>query len=154
MVFESSWPAAAIAEFARDVRESSLKRFRLVRQQDYGWSERPDLLSFVDVLQHLVDADRWLFAWLDGRGESSGVTISPGDANPARWDSLLEELALLGVERTSRIAALASEDLACRQFDLGRRGIVGLPQLILRCNIDHEIHHRGALQLALRLRYG
>ena len=132
MVSENPWLAAPVAEFARDVRESSLKRFRLVRQEDYGWSQCPYLLNFVDVLQHLVDADRWLFAWLDGRGHSSGVTISPGDANPAQWDSLLEELAQLGVERASRVAALASEDLARRQFDLGQRGIVSLPQLILR----------------------
>jgi uncharacterized damage-inducible protein DinB len=111
-------------------------------------------LGFVDVLKHLVDADQWLFNWLDGKGSTPGVVIAPGDASPSAWDSLLAQFSKSGQERTHRIRALGAEDFKARQFDLGPRGVVMLPHLILRCNIDHEIHHRGAVQLALRLRYG
>jgi uncharacterized damage-inducible protein DinB len=145
--------ATVLAHFADEIRESSLKRFRSVGHADRNWSERADLLSFVDVLQHLVDADRWLFDWLDGRGSSSGVVISPGSANPAKWDALLSEFGRLGPERSRRIGELTQQDFLDRRFNLGTRGEVSLAQLILRCNLDHEIHHRGAMQLALRLRY-
>lgn len=143
-----------LAQFAAEVRESTLKRLRAVQPADRGWSSRADLLSFADALQHLVDADRWLIDWMDGRGSSPGVDIQPGIADPAKWDILLEEFARLGRLRSQRLAALTPRDFAERRFDLGRRGVKTLWQLILRCNIDHEIQHRGALQLALRLRYG
>jgi hypothetical protein len=79
-----------LAQFATEVRESTLKRFHSVQPADCGWSVRPDLLSFADVLQHLVDADHWLIDWLDGRGSSPGVVISPRQADSANWDILLE----------------------------------------------------------------
>jgi uncharacterized damage-inducible protein DinB len=74
--------------------------------------------------------------------------------DPRHWDGLLAEFCRLGADRSRRVAALTPGDFSERRFDLGPRGIVSLPQLILRCNIDHEIHHRGAVQLSLRLRYG
>jgi uncharacterized damage-inducible protein DinB len=146
--------AAPLVAFASAVRESSVKRFRLVRPEHYQWRPRPDLLSFVDVLQHLVDADHWLFDLLDGKPATEGVVISPGDADAQAWDALLREFIQLGTKRRDRIGTFNGHDFAQRQFDLGRRGLFSLSQLILRCNIDHEIHHRGALQLSLRLLYG
>ena len=152
---EEPHPASRlIAEFSEQIRSSTINRFRSVHPEDRGWRMRPDLLSFADVLQHLVDADRWLFGWLDGRDCAPGVVIAPGDANPAKWDALLDQFSGQGGERSRRIAGLSAGDFSERQFDLGPRGIMSLSQLILRCNIDHEIHHRGAVQLSLRLRYG
>src|SRR5258706_5812945 len=146
--------AGWLAQFAAQVRESTARRFQSVRPEDRGWSARPDLLRFVDVLQHLVDADLWLFGWLDGRGSSSGVVIAPGDADPSAWDALLIDFYRHGQERSHRLASLTEREFSERQFDLGHRGVVSLSQLILRCTIDHEIHHRGAVHLGLRLRYG
>lgn len=146
--------SAHLADFADEVRASTVRRFRQVLPSDWGWQPRPDLLSFGDVLKHLVDADRWLFDWLDGRASTSGVVIAPGDANTAQCDLLLNELVQTGAERSRRIRATTATDLVERLFDLGPRGVFTLLHLILRCNLDHEIHHRGGLQLAIRLRYG
>ncbi|MGD0769747.1 MAG: DinB family protein [Tepidisphaeraceae bacterium] len=144
----------ALSAFSSEVRESSVKRFRLVRPEHRLWRQRQDLLSFVDVLKHLVDADHWLFDVLDGMSASSGVTISSGEADAQAWDTLLREFIQLGTERCRRIDEFTKSDFSQRQFDLGKRGLVSLSNLILRFNIDHEIHHRGALQLSLRLLYG
>src|ERR1019366_2189778 len=94
----------SIADFSAEVRASSVKRFRMVRPADRAWTHRPDLLSFVDVLQHLADADRWLFDNLDGKEVPPGVVISPGDADPSTWDQFLNELIELGERRSQRIA--------------------------------------------------
>jgi uncharacterized damage-inducible protein DinB len=143
-----------LAAFSSEVRQSSVKRFQKVHPEHYQWRPRPDVLSFVDILQHLVDADRWLFELLDGKTVSSGVDISPGGGNPQEWDGRLQELIQLGTERCRRIGEFAEQDFSQRQFDLGNRGRFSLGHLILRCILDHEIHHRGALQLLLRLLYG
>ena len=143
-----------LARFSAEVRSSTLKRFKEVRAGDWGWRHRSDLLSFGDVLKHLVDADRWLFERLEGGPPSEGVVIAPGDADGMDCSAGVEELSRLGVEKVRRIEALTDEEFSTGRFDLGRRGVVDLAQLILRCNLDHEIHHRGALQMALRLRYG
>ncbi|MDB5290147.1 MAG: hypothetical protein JWL69_1388 [Phycisphaerales bacterium] len=146
--------SAHLVAFANEVRGSTVRRFQQVRAGDWGWRPGPDLLSFGDVLKHLVDADRWLFDRLDGGPPSGGVVIAPGDGDSSACTLLLEELVRLGVERSRRLSALSDQDFCDRRFDLLERGVVNTFQLIVRCNLDHEIHHRGSLQLGLRLRYG
>src|ERR1700743_2917760 len=136
--------AANLAAFADEVRASTLRRFARIEAADWGWSARPDLLTFADVLKHLVDADRWLFARLEGAEPSHGVVILPGAANPEDSIRLLAEFRELGRERRRRISELTDHDFNSRRFDLLSRGYVTLFQLIARCNLDHEIHHRGS----------
>jgi uncharacterized damage-inducible protein DinB len=141
-----------LAQFSEKVRTSTLKRLRLVRPNDRGWRVREDLLSFVDVLAHLVDADRWLFDLLDGK-QAAATTVAPGRGNPDDWDILMRELIRLGAERSRRFEALTDRDLFERRIETDRHGVLLLSQLLLQYCLDHESHHRGALQLALRLRY-
>jgi uncharacterized damage-inducible protein DinB len=151
---EASSLALLLARFSDEVRESTLRRFAQVQPEDWRWRPRADLLSFADLLKHLIDADHWLFDRLDGGPPSEGVVIAPGDGDQVDGENALAELARLGVEKSRRISALPERDLCGRRFDLQRRGQVDLIQLVLRCNLDHEIHHRGGLQLRLRLKYG
>jgi uncharacterized damage-inducible protein DinB len=146
--------AGSLAAFSASVRSSTLKRFQRVQTSDWYWRPRTDLLSFADVLKHLLDADHWLFERLDGGPMSEGVVITPGAADQPDSTAAVKELARLGAEKELRIRTMTDGDFKSRQFDLGRRGIVNLAQLILRCNLDHEVQHRGSLQLSLRLRYG
>jgi len=84
-----------LAEFSRKVRESSLKRFRLVRPSDRAWRPAPGRLSFVDHLKHLVDCDRWILAVVKGEPEPH-ANIGPGEGNPEQWDEYLGQLVELG----------------------------------------------------------
>jgi uncharacterized damage-inducible protein DinB len=145
---------AHLTRFASEVRGSTLKRFEQVRPNNWHWRHRADLLSFADVLKHLTDADCWLFERLDGGPPSEGIVISPGDANGIDCKVNLEELIQLDEEKARRIRTFTEDDFTSRRFDLGRKGEVDLMHLLLRRNLDHEIHRRGAVQLALRLRYG
>lgn len=144
--------AAILAQFSENIRASTIKRLRLVRPNDRGWRPREDLLSFADVLAHLVNADRWLFDLLDGK-RAAETTIESGQGIPAEWDNFMEELIRLGVERARRFAALTDRDLFERRIEADRHGAILLSQLILRYSLDHESHYRGSLKLALRLRY-
>jgi len=72
--------AERLARFFSAVRQSSLKRFRKVEAGDECWQPRSDILSFVDILKHLVDSDQWILQYLRNKRLPEGGVISPGDA--------------------------------------------------------------------------
>jgi uncharacterized damage-inducible protein DinB len=142
-----------LAIFSEKVRESSLKRFRLVQMPDRDWRPATGRLSFVDHLKHLVDCDCWLFAVVRGQLEPR-AEIQPGEGNVTQWNAYISELEKLGAEKSSLLRGLLDSDLdrIVEKPENSDRPDVG--SLILRGNLDHEIHHRGMVQLLLKLRYG
>ncbi len=125
------------------VRESSVKRFERVRPRDRSWSPRKDVHSFADCLRHLVDCDVWFLEKMKGH-EPGDVRTAPGSTAADEWKGLMDRLRTGG--RT----------IARSIGDASLSGAVDDETwwLITRDHIDHEIHHRGMLQLALRLKYG
>jgi hypothetical protein len=67
---------------------------------------------------------------------------------------LTAELARLGRERAQRIARMTEEELASEVDEPQVLGRTNYWWLFVRGSLDHEIHHRGAFQLTLRMRYG
>ena len=143
-----------LGELSKLVRESTVKRFRRVESAHRFWSPRPDVLTCADILQHLIDADRWLLACLENR-KCPEASIIPHDADGIMWDSALTELEQLGKDRSQRVLGFSAGQLAEQSVEIPGSGVtVPLWYLVLRRGIDHEIHHRGELQMLLRLRYG
>jgi len=141
-----------LARFSRLVRGSSMKRFRRVRPEDRGWRPALGRLSFVDHLKHLVDCDRWILAVAQDRDEPM-ADIRPGEGDVSFWDEYMADLERLGDEKASFFGRLDDRQMD-RVLDKpdGIRG-TEVGTLILRHNLDHEIHHRGALNLLLLLKY-
>ena len=141
-----------IAAFAEQGRQSTLKRFRQVAAADHGWRPGPGRLSFVDHLEHLVDCDGWIMAVIQGLPEPD-ADVKPGDGDVGKWDEYLKALEEAGKRKADFFRNLSDEQLdqiVEKPENLGRPD-VGL--LILRRHIDHEIQHRGTVQLMLRLKY-
>ena len=141
-----------LADFSRAVRDSTLKRLRKVHPGDEEWRPAPDALAFVDIARHLVDADLWILEYLRGKSAARAV-ISPGMARGFEWTPLLSRLVELREERAGRLESMSEDQLQATVIEPQVLGETTYWWLVLRGNLDHEIHHRGALQLALRLRY-
>jgi len=136
-----------MVDFARIVRESTLKRLGQVKAEDRSWRAGAGAWSFAEVLAHLIEVDRWLLERLDGKAVPD-VEPHPGTGARMDWDQGIAEFQRLGRERRRRIGRLIGTDLAAT----APGGIDGftLWELTFRRTLDHEIHHRGGLQLMLR----
>jgi uncharacterized damage-inducible protein DinB len=142
-----------LADFAGQVRASTLKRFRKVAVQDRGWRPGPERLSFADHLVHLVDCDCWVLAVLQGMPEPD-AEVKPGDGDVSQWDNYLKALEVAGKSKAEFYRGLTDEQLDCVVESPARMGSPEVALLILRENLEHEIQHRGSVQLMLRLKYG
>jgi uncharacterized damage-inducible protein DinB len=145
--------ASNLATWSTAVRESSLKRLRLVPPQKENWRPVSGAMSFAEIAEHILDADLWLFRKLEVR------TLSPlcGHAGTVYISTRQEYLGILGhLEQTGRqrselIRSLSHTQMAERIFDQRFGGEVSVWWVIVRGNLDHEIHHRGQLATYLRI---
>lgn len=141
-----------LAEWSRAVRASSIKRLLRVPGQFIAWRPTPAAMSFADLAQHLIDADTWLFEKLRNF-ELVPMVGRPGIAgspSPAEYSNLLDRLRVTGTERADLIQALTTEQFAAPIPDARFGGVVSVWWVVVRGNIDHEIHHRGQLAAYLR----
>jgi len=142
-----------LAQFSELVRSSSLKRFKQVAPQDREWRPAANQLSFVDILKHLCDSDRWIISILKGDQEILGPSVKPGDGKAKDWEWLLQDLEELGVIKADYLRLMNDVELFQEGIDWEELGLTGKWLILMRGNLDHEIQHRGALQMMLNLKY-
>lgn len=142
-----------LAELSRAVRESTLKRLRKVKRGFENWRPSAQAMSFAEIAAHLVDADQWLFRKLKdeslesirGRADRSKVI------SRRTYLVTLKQLDQVGVSRDRRIRRLTDSQLAKVIYDDRFEDFVTVWWVIVRGNLDHEIHHRGQLAAYLRI---
>jgi len=142
-----------LAKFSDDVRDSTLKRLKLVpggRENDCF----PDgTMSPADIAAHLIQCDEKLFELPRTRFSAKTLGVAGQrvvrDAHEyARLVASLERL-----RETRREFILAQDDASLAEpiaFErLIGKGEMDLGSILYR-TLDHEIHHRGALAVFLR----
>ena len=141
-----------LAEFSRAVRESTLKRLRLVPEGYENWRISSKVMSFADLAQHLIDADNWLFDKLRMKniepmvGQPNLVEIT----NRSQYNDFFGELEQMGDRRGSMLDKITGEELSEMIYDDRFGGEVSAWWIIVRGCLDHEIHHRGQISAYLR----
>jgi hypothetical protein len=141
-----------LAEFSLAVRNSSLKRLRLVPAGRENSRATHKQMSFADLAQHLIDADAWLIRKLAER-DTPHMTGRAGIAtikDRSGYTDLLLRLEKSGALRASRLAALSDSQLADELPDDRFGGMASAWWIIIRGNLDHEIHHRGQIDERVR----
>jgi uncharacterized damage-inducible protein DinB len=136
-----------LARFSLAVRESSLKRLRSVPEGRENWSIVPGGMSFGDLAYHLIEADRWLFDKLrDPKLDPIAGRAGVVDITERReYVELLEQLEQTGRARASMLENLSEAQLEEGITDARFGGQTSVWWVIVRGNLDHEIHHRGEI---------
>jgi len=140
-----------IADFSKAVRGSTIKRLQLIPSGYENWNISENAMSIADIAQHLVDTDTWLFKKLVNH-HLEPITGKAGSTNIRRrseYDAIIDKLKETGETRYKLI--LGDLDLNQLIYDSRFNGEVTALWIILRGNLDHEIHHRGQLTAYIRV---
>jgi len=141
-----------LAEFSTVVRGSTLKRLLLVPEGHENWRICPEAMSFADVAQHLIEADEWLFKMLELKNLKPMVG-KPGlveVTDRSQYSNLLDSLMKTGTRRAEMLENMTESQLDEVILDERFDGEVTAWWVIVRGNLDHEIHHRGQIAAYLR----
>lgn len=145
--------AKRLAGLSSAVRNSTIKRLKLVPAGSENWRIDSDSMSFADVAQHIIDADEWLFKMLKTknlppmRGRAGLADVTHRDV----YLSLIADLVRTGEVRSRLLEGLSEEQLTEMIDDERFAGKVSVWWIIVRGNLDHEIHHRGQIAAYLRM---
>jgi len=138
-----------LAEFATAVRNSTIKRLKQVPSGKENWRITPDGMSIAEIAYHLIEADEWLTKKIENKdlepiqGKTGTVKIE--------FLELIDRLLQSGEKRNSFIRKLDESKLQSTIFDKRFGKKVTIWWIIVRGNLDHEVHHRGQLSAYLKL---
>jgi len=110
-------------------------------------------MSFAEHALHLIDCDNYLFGQLEGKSPKPcyGLSAKYEVEDRAQFLALLDNLERIGRQRAGILENLTDETLERTLFDARFEGDITVWWLIVRGNLDHEIHHRGQLVTGLRI---
>jgi len=143
-----------LTKFSITVRESTLKRLRVVPAGYENWRLDKDSMSVADLAQHIVDCDHALIEAYQTKslGPNLGIAYSVDIKKKDNMQKLIENL-----EETKNKRAIFIEDLEQKDYteiiNAERKSgeeQMTLEQLIYKM-LDHEIHHRGQLTVYLKM---
>ena len=142
-----------LTEFAAAVRDSTIKRLKQVPTGKENWRITPDAMSIAEIAYHIIEADEWLIKKIGNRE----LEPMQGKTGTIKIDDNFEFLELIdrsqksGKKRCSFIKELNESKLQSTIFDKRFGKEVTIWWIIVRGNLDHEIHHRGQLSAYLKL---
>lgn len=139
--------AGRLAAWSEAVRESTLKRLRKVPADRVNWRPDPGAMSFADLARHLLACDTHLARSItEGPQPADHGELGP-DVDAAGFARLVDELERSGARRSRLIAGVT--DLV-RPLEDERFGTTDVWWVIVRGNLDHEVHHRGQIAAYVR----
>jgi len=142
-----------LTEFCRSVRGSTIKRLELVPEGYENWKISSGSLSFAEIAKHIIDLDYWLLEKIKNPDiksiETETAVIKP--RNKKEFKILINNLKEVLDKKIEILNTLGESKLNETMYDDAYDSEVSLAWLILRRNIDHEIHHRGQIASYLRV---
>jgi len=142
-----------LLNFCKAVRNSTLKRLVLVPNGFENWKISTGALGFAEITKHIIDCDNWLLYKINNPDIKSIETESAIIKNCSRqkYEELITNLENVLLKKIEFINNLSDEQLSENIYDDRFKSEVSIAWIILRGNIDHEIHHRGQIATYLRV---
>jgi len=142
-----------LIEFFKAVRGSTIKRLEIVPEGYENWKVSLGALSFAEIAKHIIDLDNWLFEKIRNPNTKSIGTETAiiKYCNRKEYEELIINLKEILQKKINLINTLDEDKLKVIIYDDAYNFDVSLAWLILRRNIDHEIHHRGQIATYLRV---
>jgi|WetSurMetagenome_2_1015567.scaffolds.fasta_scaffold206852_2 uncharacterized damage-inducible protein DinB len=140
-------------EFTIAVRESTIKRLVKVPEGYENWKISRGALSFSQQARHLIDLDYWTIDKIKNPSLKSIETQNVEGLVCTReeFNSLVSKLKESLEVKLKFLESLSDEVLQSQIYDDRYDSKVSVAWLILRGNLDHEIHHRGQIAVYLRV---
>jgi len=142
-----------LTEFCKSVRGSTVKRLEIVPEGYENWKVSLNALSFAEIAKHIIDLDNWLFEKIRNPNTKSIETETAiiKSCNRKEYKELINNLKEILHKKIDLFNTFDEDKLKVKIFDDAYNSEVSLAYLILRRNIDHEIHHRGQIATYLRV---
>jgi uncharacterized damage-inducible protein DinB len=141
-----------LIDFCKVVRESTLKRLKVVPKGFANWSVSKNALSFAEIAKHLIELDDWTIEKIN---EPEIESILPEDGSldncsNEKFNAMILELERSLERKIEFINSLDKEKMESKIYDDRFNEEVSIEWIYLRGNLDHEIHHRGQIAAYLR----
>ena len=142
-----------LIDFCKTVRDSTLKRLNVVPEGYENWRISKNSLNFAEIAAHLIESDDWTIKKINEPAIKSILPEEGSIENCIReqFNTLILELEKCLDRKIKFIDSLDKEKMDSKIYDDRFNGEVSIEWIILRGNIDHEIHHRGQIAVYLRV---
>ena len=142
-----------LIDFCKAVRDSTLKRLKTVPEGYENWRISKNALSFAEIAKHLVESDEWTIKKINEPAIKSILPEKGSTENYSneKFNALILELEECLERKIKFIDSLGREKMESKIYDDRFNDEVSIEWIILRGNIDHEIHHRGQIAVYLRM---
>ena len=142
-----------LIDFCRVVRDSTIKRLKVVPEGFENWSISNNALSFAEIAKHLIESDDWTIKKIKDPAIKSILAEKGSLENCSKeeFNALILKLEKCLDRKVELINSLDKEKMESKIYDDRFNGEVSIEWIILRGNIDHEIHHRGQIAVYLRV---
>ena len=142
-----------LLDFCKAVRESTLKRLRAVHEGYENWRASKNSLSFAEIAKHLIESDEWTIKKIN-KPTIQSILPEKGSIDNCSREEFNELISTLEESLEKKIKffnSLGEEKMQSKIYDDRFDDEVSIEWIILRGNLDHEIHHRGQIAVYLRL---
>ena len=142
-----------LTDFCKAVRNSTLKRLRVVPEGYENWRISKNALSFAEIAKHLIEIDEWTINKINDPAIESILPEEGSIENCSRekFNDLISALEDSLKKKIKFFSSLDSKKMERKIYDDRYKDMVSIEWVILRGNLDHEIHHRGQIAAYLRV---
>jgi len=136
---------SAFLDYYERIRGRTNSVIECIPDELYDWSPAPGKFSFADLMRHLAGTERYMFAenvrFRPSRYPGHGKELADGP------DKVLEYFKRMHTDALDLFRELNDDDLEKKCMTPGGAKIAVWKWL--RAMVEHEVHHRGQINLML-----